>query len=390
MRTIRNDQARRYALGAQGFVEGRATGQTDVRHFRKVIDQIGLVQLDSVNVFSRSHYMPFFSRIGPYDRGALDDWLWNSGELFEYWGHEASLLPAEHHRLFRWRMAQPFRWQRLIDIEQDHPEYVESVYSQVSERGPLRTRDLEAPGERDNTAMWGWSNGKVALEALFLKGLVTTAARPNFMRMYDLTERVIAKEYLNSPKVGHDEALAELLMLAARSLGVGTAEDLADYYRIRLPAARPVLRRLVEAGDLVEVDVEGWGKTAYLLPEAPLPRWPKGTSLLSPFDNLIWRRQRVERLWGFRYRIEIYVPEAKREFGYYVLPFLFDGDLVARVDLKTDRRTNTLQVKGAFGEPDIDQKKVGRALRKELDLVAEWLELDDVVVDRNGDLHEFL
>lgn len=390
MRTIRNDQARRYALGSQGFVEGRATGQTDVRHFRKVIDRIGLVQLDSVNVFSRSHYMPFFSRIGPYDREALDDWLWHSGELFEYWGHEASLLPVEHHRLFRWRMAQPFRWQRLRDIEQNHPEYVESVYSQVSERGPLRTRDLEAPGQRDNTAMWGWSDGKVALEALFLKGLVTTASRPNFMRMYDLAERVIAKEHLNSPKVGHDEALAELLMLAARSLGVGTAEDLADYYRIRLPAARPVLRRLAEAGDLEEVNVEGWGKTAYLDPEAPLPRWPKGTALLSPFDNLIWRRQRVERLWGFRYRIEIYVPEAKREFGYYVLPFLFDGDLVARVDLKTDRRTNTLQVKGAFGEPDIDQKKVARALRKELDLIADWLTLDDVVVDRNGDLHEFL
>jgi len=390
MRTIRGDQARRYALGAQGFIEGRAGGRVDVRHFRKVVEQIGLVQLDSVNVFSRTHYMPFFSRIGPYDRDALDDWLWNSGEMFEYWGHEASLILVDRHRLFRWRMAQPFQWKRLKELEENHPEYLESVYRQVEERGPLRTRDLESPGERDGDAMWGWSNGKVALEALFLKGLVTAAERPNFIRMYDLPERVIPKEHLDASTPGHDEALAELLMLAAESLGVGTAEDLADYYRIRLPAARPVLRRLVDAGDLEEVEVEGWGRPAYLHPDAALPRWPKGTALLSPFDNLIWNRDRVNRLWDFHYRIEIYVPEAKREYGYYVLPFLLDGVLVARVDLKTDRRTNTLQVKGAFGEPGINQKKVGRALRKELGLVVDWLDLEDLAVDRNGDLFEYL
>ena len=390
MRKMRNDQARRYALGAQGFIEGRASGRVDVRHFRKVIDQIGLVQLDSVNIFSRAHYMPFFSRIGPYDRDALDDWLWQSGELFEYWGHEASLIPTEHYRLFRWRMARPLSWKRFQELEENHPEYVESVYRQVEERGPLRTRDLEAPGERDTSAMWGWSNGKVALEALFLKGLITASDRPNFMRMYDLPERVIPKTHREAPNPGHDEALGELLMLAARSMGVATADDLADYYRIRMPAARPVLRRLVEAGDLEEVEVEGWDKTAYLHPEVPLPRWPRGTSLLSPFDNLIWHRDRVERIWDFHYRIEIYVPEPKRVYGYYVLPFLYEGELVARVDLKTDRRRNALQVKGAFAEPDADRRKVGRALRKELASVAGWLDLDDVVVERNGDLFEFL
>lgn len=390
MRTIKKDQARRYALGAQGFIEGRPNGRVDVRHFRKVVDQVGLVQLDSVNVFSRTHYMPFFSRIGPYDREALDQWLWGSGEMFEYWGHEASVIPVKHHRLFRWRMARALKWKRLQDLEQNHPEYVEDVYRQVSERGPLRTRDLDAPGQRDTNAMWGWSDGKVALEALFLKGLVTATDRSNFIRMYDLPERVIPKGALNASEPGHDEALAELLMLAARSMGVGTADDLADYYRIGMPAARPVLRRLVEAGDLEEVEVEGWGKPAYLHPEAPLPRWARGTALLSPFDSLIWYRERVERLWDFHYRIEIYVPEPKRVYGYYVLPFLLDGDLVARVDLKTDRRRNALQVKGAFAEPGIDKKKVGRPLRKELELVADWLDLDDVIVDRNGDLFEFL
>lgn len=390
MRKIRNDQARRYALGAQGFIEGRAEGRVDVRHFRKVIGQIGLVQLDSVNVFSRTHYMPFFSRIGPYDREALDDWLWQSEEMFEYWGHEASVIPTEHYPLFRWRMAQGLKWKRFAELEENHPEYVQAVYEQVADRGPLRVRDLDAPGERDRDHMWGWSNGKVALEALFLKGLVTASDRPNFMRMYDLPERVLPRGALDAPTPGHDEALAGLLMLAASSLGVGTADDLADYYRIRMPAARPVLRRLVASGELEEVEVEGWDKTSYLHPEAPLPRWPAGTALLSPFDNLIWYRPRVERLWDFHYRIEIYVPEEKRVHGYYVLPFLLDGDLVARVDLKTDRRNNALQVKGAFSEPEVDVKKVGRALRKELDLVAGWMDLDDVNVDRNGDLFEFL
>lgn len=390
MRKMRNDQARRYALGAQGFIDDRASGRVDVRHFRKVIEQIGLVQLDSVNVFSRAHYMPFFSRIGPYDREALDDWAWQSGELFEYWGHEASLIPTEHYRLFRWRMARALKWKRLKELEENRPDYVESVYRQVEERGPLRTRDLEAPGERDGSAMWGWSNGKVALEALFLKGLVTASDRPNFMRMYDIPERVIPKEHLEATDPGHDQALAELLLLAARSVGVGTAEDLADYYRIRMPAARPVLRRLVDAGDLEEVEVDGWNKPAYLHPEVSLPRWQKGTALLSPFDNLIWHRDRVERIWDFHYRIEIYVPEPKRVYGYYVLPFLYEGDLVARVDLKTDRRRNALNVKGAFAEPDVDVKKVGRALRKELELVAGWLDLDDVIVDRNGNLFDHL
>jgi uncharacterized protein YcaQ len=238
--------------------------------------------------------------------------------------------------------------------------------------------------------MWGWSNGKVALEALFLKGRITAADRPNFIRMYDIPERVIPVEHLSAPNPGHDGALGELLILAAASLGVATADDLADYHRIRMPAARPVLRRLVESGVLEEVEVDGWGQPGYLHPEATMPRQASGTALLSPFDNLIWYRPRVERLWDFHYRIEIYVPEQKRVYGYYVLPFLLDGDLVARVDLKTSRQDGALQVRGAFAEPGADRVRVGRALRRELDAVASWLDLDDVVVYRNGDLAAFL
>lgn len=387
VRRLTNDQARRYALAAQGFTEARRSGRVDIRHFRKVLDRVGLVQLDSVNVFSRTHYLPFFSRIGLYERGALDEWLWGSGEMFEYWGHEASVIPARHHRLFRWRMEQMLKWKRLADLAREHPGYVESVFEQVAERGPLQTKDLDAPGERDGSEMWGWSDGKVALEALFLAGRVTTASRPNFVRLYDLPERVIPAEHLDGATPGHDEALAELMMLAAGALGVGTADDIADYYRIRMPAARPVLRRLVESGDLVEVEVEGWDKPGLLHPEASLPRRPTGTALLSPFDSLIWYRPRVERIWDFHYRIEIYVPEPKRVYGYYVLPFLLDGDLVARVDLKADRQANALLVRGAFAEPGVDRKHVGRALREELELVAGWLGLGEVSIARNGDLH---
>ena len=359
-----------------------------MRHFRRVLERIGVVQLDSVNVFSRTHYMPFFARLGSYDRDALDGWLWGSGELFEYWGHEASLIPAPDHRLWRWRMNGNREWDRVTQIHREHPGYMDAVLDQVRERGPLRTADLHDPGQRDGTAMWGWSKGKVALEALFMEGLVTTSHRPNFVRMYDLTERVIGGEHLAAEGLEREEAQSELLVKAARSLGVATADDLADYYRIRMPQARPLVDELAAGGRLVETEVEGWGKPAYLHPEARLPRKVEGRALLSPFDNLVWYRDRVERLWDFHYRIEIYVPEPKRVYGYYVLPFLLDGDLVARVDLKSDRKEKALLVKGAFAEPGVDRTRVGRELREELETVAAWLGLDEVRVSRNGDLAE--
>jgi uncharacterized protein len=390
MRTLTIDQARRFALGAQGFADPRPSGRVDVRHFRRVLDRIGLVQLDSVNVFSRTHYMPFFSRLGGYDRAALDAWLWGSGEMFEYWGHEASVIPVQDHNLWRWRMNGTFNWTRLETMRREHPEYLDQVLEQVRDRGPLKTADLQDPGQRDGTSMWGWSKGKVALEALFMGGRVTTAHRPNFTRMYDLSERVIPDEHFGASGLGRDEAQSILLLKAARSMGVATAADLADYHRIRMPEARPLIERLSEEGELVEVEVEGWGRTAYLHPEARLPRKVEGRAVLSPFDNLVWYRDRIERLWDFHYRIEIYVPEPKRVYGYYVLPFLLDGDLVARVDLKTDRKSGALLVKGAFAEPEVDRLRVGRELRAELETVASWLGLGDVRIGRNGDLTQAL
>jgi len=391
MRRISIDQARRYALAAQGFTEPRPSGRVDVRHFRRVLDRVLVIQLDSVNVFSRTHYMPFFSRLGAYDRVALDRWLWQSGEMFEYWGHMASLLPVADHRLFRWRMER-YNWDRAEELIAQRPGYLEGILEEVRQRGPLRTGDLDDPGERDRMAnpMWNWSDGKVALEILFVKGKLAAADRRNFVRMYDLAERVIPLAHFEAPEAPRVEAQTILLERSARALGVGTADDVADYYRIRMPEARPLLKQLVADGRLIEIEVEGWDSPALLHPEAKLPRLVEGKALLSPFDNLIWYRDRVERLWNFLYRIEIYVPEAKRIHGYYVLPFLLDGDLVARVDLKTDRKAGALLVKGAFAEPGVDPVRVGRELREELESVATWLGLGKVDVSRNGNLAEFL
>jgi len=388
MRRLTVDQARRYALAAQGFTEDRPRGRVDVRHFRRVVDRLGVIQLDSVNVFSRTHYMPFFSRLGPYDRGALDAWLWGSAEVFEYWGHMASLLPIVHYRLFRWRMERGWIWSPAEQLLADQPGYLDSVLDQVRRNGPLQTSDLDDPGPRNGSGMWNWSNGKVALEMLFVQGRVAAAARPNFVRMYDVAERVIPFEHLEAPAPDQPEAQSELLERSARALGVATADDLADYYRIRMPQARPLIDRMAGEGRIIEVEVQGWEKPAYLHPEARLPRQVEGRALLSPFDNLIWYRDRMERLWDFHYRIEIYVPEAKRVHGYYVLPFLLDGDLVARVDLKADRAAAALLVKGAFAEPDVDEARVGRELSGELESVASWLGLGEVRVSGDGDLAE--
>ncbi|HEX9761723.1 MAG TPA: crosslink repair DNA glycosylase YcaQ family protein [Acidimicrobiia bacterium] len=391
MRRITGDQARRYALAAQGMTEPRPKGKIDVRHYRRVIDRIGVVQLDSVNVFSRTHFMPFFSRLGPYDRGSLERWIWGSGEMFEYWAHMASVVPTPTHRLFRWRMEREKIWKVFQEVLETKPDYLERVLEQVRVTGPIQTSGLDDPGtKRGNDAMWNWNDGKMALEYLFMKGAITTAARPNFTRIYDVSERVIPAEHLNRPSPRAEDAQSELLLRSAKALGVGTADDIADYYRIRMPEARPLIRALAARGDLVEVEVDGWGKPAYLHPEAALPRRATGTALLSPFDNLIWNRDRVERLWDFYYRIEIYVPEGKRVHGYYVLPFLLDGELVARVDLKTDRQARALLVRGSFAEPGVDLVAVGMALRDELGLVATWLGLDDVVISPNGDLAPFV
>jgi uncharacterized protein YcaQ len=389
MRTLTNDQARRIALGAQGFDIPRAAGRVDVRHFRRVLDRVGLLQLDSVNVLERSHYLPMFSRLGPYDRAAFDRWTVSSGELFEYWGHEASLIPVDRYPTFRFRMSEMKPWGSIRRLLDEQPGYVEDVLEQVAERGPLTVTDLEDAGERGGP-WWGYAPGKHALEWLFASGRITAYRSSSFGRRYDLPDRVLPASVRDLPPSDRIEAYRTLLVDATRHHGVGTVPDLADYHRLHKPTARPILEDLAAEGLVIPVDVDGWRHPAYLHPDAVIPRRATGTALLSPFDSLIWNRDRVERIFGFRYRIEIYVPREQRQYGYYVLPFLLDGNLVARVDLKADRRGRRLLVQASHLEPGHEASRVSAPLESELREMASWLGLDEVVVSDRGDLSRSL
>ncbi|MGI8757069.1 MAG: winged helix-turn-helix domain-containing protein [Acidimicrobiales bacterium] len=383
------DQARRIALGAQGFADRAPTGAVDRRHGRRVLEQVGVVQIDSVNVLCRSQELPLLARLGPHRRDLIPT-MTRAGDLFEYWAHEASHVPMALHPLLRWRMddARDGRgtWGRVARVRQDHPGLVDQVLAQVRDQGPITIGMVEGGGDRGE-GMWAWSPGKVALEYLFWSGQVTAWRGPNFERWYALTERRLPASVLAAPTPTRTDAHKTLLLLAARCHGVGTARDLADYFRLNLPACRPLLAELVAEGRLQPVAVEGWRDAAFLHPDARRPNRHRGRALLSPFDSLIWERSRTERLWGYRYRIEIYVPKAKRIHGYYVLPFLLDGELVARVDLKSDRQAGVLRVQSAFGEDGIDIGYVTSELAAELRRLAAHLRLTErIEVMPHGDL----
>ncbi|MHB8658744.1 MAG: winged helix-turn-helix domain-containing protein [Solirubrobacteraceae bacterium] len=387
-------QARRIALAAQGFGRRRPARAPSARQITEMVARLGVLQLDSVNVFSRAHYLPVLSRIGPYDRSLLDGIAAHGEEegdrrLVEYWAHEASLIPVELQPLFRWRMAEveSQAWGSIARIAREQPELVAQTLELVKRRGPIRARDTGAVRPPPQAGrMWNWHEGKVALEYLFFTGRVSTARRVNFERHYDTTERVLPAEIRAQPTPDAADAQRQLIRIAARALGVATEPDLGDYFRLPRSASKARVAELVHAGELAAVEVDGWKSPAYLWPTARQPRRLHARALLSPFDSLIWFRPRTERLFNFRYRIEIYTPAAKRVYGYYVLPFLLDDALVARVDLKSDRQAGVLRVQAAFGEPGVDRVHVARELAAELRLVAAWLGLAKVAVAERGDL----
>ncbi len=387
-------EARRIALAAQGFTEARPSA-AEAPHLKKLTRRLGLLQIDSVNVLVRAHYMPAFSRLGAYGAALLDKAAYDGRRrhLFEYWGHEASLLPVEHYPLFRWRMDDADKltniWGGIADAKREQSQYVDRILEEVTARGPVAAGDLEIAG-RGKGSWWGWSDGKRALEYLFWSGRLTTATRRNFERVYDLPERVLPRAVLAAPVPERADAQRQLLMLSAKALGIATEPDLRDYFRLKLEDSKPRVAELVEAGQLLPVSVKGWSHQAYLHPEARLPRRIEARALLSPFDPLIWDRDRTERMWNFRYRIEIYTPEAKRLHGYYVLPFLLGEQLVGRVDLKADRATGTLKVQATHSEPGTDPEQVAAELLVELQHMAAWLGLERVVVAPRGDLAQTL
>ena len=372
--------ARRIALAAQGFGAARpaAVGKG---HLRRTVERLGLHQIDSVNVLARAHYLPAFSRLGAYDRALLDNAVWgkrSERRLFEYWAHEASMLPLALYPLLRWRMDEAARgergWKSLRAFAHGRRPAADAILKRIGTDGPLAASDFEHGKSR--SGWWEWGETKQALEWLFWSGQMTTATRRgSFERVYDLTEQVIPAAILNLPMPGKMEAHRQLVELAGRALGVATAADLRDYFRLDVAESRAGVEALVEAGTLIPVAVDGWRQPAFLHKDSRRPRRIAGQALLAPFDPLIWERSRTERLFGFRYRIEIYVPAPKRAFGYYVLPFLMDGRLVARVDLKSDRQQRRLLVRSAHFEPDAPGETEER-LMAELGLMAGWLGLD--------------
>ena len=382
-------QARRIAIAAQRLDKPRKDGPIGKAPFRKLVDRLGVIQIDSVNVLCRTHYLPAFSRLGDYSQSLLETEAWGrKPSLFEYWGHEASFMPLAMQPLFRWRMERARAgetWSGLARFGRERREYIDNVLAQIEKRGPVTGGDF-AEGPRGKPGWWSWSDGKRALEWLFWSGLITTKTRRGFERVYDLTERVIPAAILAQPTPTEAEAHRALLLHAAGAMGVATEGDLRDYFRMPVAGTKARLAELAEEGALTPVTVKGWRQPAYLHPQARIPRRVTGSALLSPFDNLIWRRERTERLFGVRVRLEIYTPAHKREHGYYVLPFLQGDSVTGRVDLKSDRKAGALLVQAAHGEFAVDPGPVAPALAEELRLMARWLGLERVEVAGKGDL----
>ena len=380
------DEARRIALAAQGFADPPPRGTVDRRLLRRVFGRTGLIQIDSVNVLVRSHYLPAFSRLGPYDPTLLERAAYGRDRiLFEYWGHEASLLPVELQPYLRWRMERARRgsgaWRRVATIVTEQPDLLQRLRATIVERGPMTASAFE--GTRGTGSWWGWSAVKLGLEALFWCGEITTAARKGFERVYDVPERVLPRAVLAAPTPGEADAQRELIRISARASGIAAERDLRDYFRLDLADARARVAELVEAGELERVTVDGLRGDRYLARGARLPRRIDARALLSPFDSLVWERARNRELFGFDFRLEIYTPQHKRVHGYYVLPFLLGDRLVARVDLKHDRQAGVLRAHAVHLEPHAQRRAVEPALREELGRMAAWLGAERVALPRS-------
>lgn len=389
MLRLSGDSARRIALAAQGFADPAPADVTTRSALSRVLKRTALIQMDSVSVLARAHYLPLFSRLGPYPRALLEEAAWGKRRsLFEYWAHEASLLPLDLQPLLRWRMARAERGEGTygrmrIFAGERRPEAM-ALLRRIEQEGPLAASDLE--GQKGRGGWWGWSEGKVALEWLFWSGLITTRTRrASFERVYDLAERALPRAVTEAPTPPEAEAHRALIERAARSFGVATAADLRDYFRQSPADARPAIDSLVEEGLLIPVEVKGWPQPAFLHRDARKPRRLEAQALLAPFDPVVWFRPRNERLFDFSYRLEIYTPAEKRRHGYYVLPFLLGDRIVARVDLKRDAAAGALQVLSAHREPHAPPH-TAEALLGELRRMADWLGLAEVKVHPRGDL----
>jgi uncharacterized protein len=389
--TLSLTEARRIALYAQGFQGQSRDAKPTWNKISRAVDDLHLLQIDSVNVLVRSHYLPLYARLGDYDTAALDKRSFDNThrQFFECWAHEASIVPLALHPMMRWRMERSLRgdgqYKHMDKFGKENRSYLKSTLAFISKNGPTRVRDVPGGGKSDG-AWWGWSKGKLALETLFDQGLLTTATRQSFERIYDVPERVIPYQILALPTPDEAEAFRSLIEKSAIALGVATEIDLRDYFRLPIAESRRAIAEQLEAGVLRAVLVEGWKQTAYMHRDAKLSKKFGATTLLSPFDPLVWNRDRAERLFNFHYRIELYTPESKRKFGYYVLPLLHEDKLVGRFCLKADRATSTLKVNASHHEAGIDSNDIATAAKNEIKRMASWLKLDSVEIGSKGNL----
>ena len=376
--------AKRIAIAAQGFHRPRPMGKVDIRHFRRVFGDVGLVQLDSVQAICRSHYLVFFSRLGKYDQLKLDNWIWHSGEIFESWVHEASILPVGLEPFVRWKKNRARKgetWKGLYELANSQEKYVDDVMRQVSSASSaIRASELTDPRNRSGPWWSGRSDGQKTLDWLFRIGQVAVKRDTKFSRSYVPFDSVIPNEISGFPDPLESDSIDELILTAARCNGISTVSDIADYFRMKPILVREALPFLLEQNKLLPVSVEGWDEKAYLHPSVPKPAKIESRALLSPFDSLVWCRPRLERLFHFKYRLEIYVPKEERKYGYYVLPFLLNENLVARVDIKTVRTEGKLLVKGIYLENGTDPEMVISELSKELIELSHFLDLPEVSI----------
>ncbi len=376
--------AKRIAIAAQGFHRPRPMGKVDIRHFRRVFGDVGLVQLDSVQAICRSHYLVFFSRLGKYDQLKLDNWIWHSGEIFESWAHEASILPVGLEPFVRWKKNRARKgetWKGLYELANSQEKYVDDVMRQVSSApSAIRASELTEPRNRSGPWWSGRSDGQKTLDWLFRIGQVAVKRDTKFSRSYVPFDSVIPNEISGFPDPLESDSIDELILTAARCNGISTVSDIADYFRMKPILVREALPFLLEQNKLLPVSVEGWDEKAYLHPSVPKPAKIESRALLSPFDSLVWCRPRLERLFHFKYRLEIYVPKEERKYGYYVLPFLLNENLVARVDIKTVRTEGKLLVKGIYLENGTDPEMVISELSKELIELSDFLDLPEVSI----------
>ncbi|MFO0990817.1 MAG: crosslink repair DNA glycosylase YcaQ family protein [Hyphomicrobiales bacterium] len=384
-------QARKVALAAQGLIAPTRDGTANWTRINGAVARMNVLQIDSVNVLVRSHYLPVFSRVGHYEHDTLDLRTFGNRkrQFFEYWAHQASFVPLDHYPLLRWRMerarAGNGTYGALARFATEQRAYVDGVLAHVRNHGPVTVADLPDPGERTGN-WWGWAKGKTALEYLFDTGDVTAATRQGFERIYDIPERVIPSDILNRPLLSEPEAIRGLVALSTQALGIATKADIADYFRLLIAQVSPAIADMVADGSLSQVKVEGWDQPAYLHKDALIPRKANAQALVTPFDPIVWDRDRTERLFDFHYRIEIYTPKPKRIYGYYVLPFVLGDRIAARICLKADRQASILRANAAHFEDGADLGETAEALATELRHMSRWLKLDQVETDRRGNL----